>query len=330
MMSPARLAGRTSNGVPSRAGLAASRFRLFIAEMATVMAAGVVLVGCAAAPDAPMFTPAPDSAESPFHQFFDGVLVMSVTPSENAELRAASEDLIARCMSDAGFEYWPEVPDQLATTLTETSNIEDYGIWQNFDPDAPRGENDVYYDGLARAGQIEYSTAYWGPSGDGGCHAEAMAETGGDEEAITNQVLGGPEYAALAEAMELMSEQANVYFGSDRLDPRFSEINVAWSNCMARDGHGAYQRPNEVQAALWDQYEFAAADAPLDAVELRVLKDSETTLFSADARCRASVDYESRVKEVRAAVELEFIRGNEAELRRLRDDLVLAAGEGSP
>jgi hypothetical protein len=267
------------------------------------------------------------------------------------ERNRRQQELIAQCMTDAGFEY---IPNLGAATIS----FSDPNLWRPDDRDwvAQWGygtvndpwrhaesaetvpEEPLYTDPnadlLAEMSEAEataWQQALWGapaqddPDGDlvdTGCWAWASAET--DDDAALHTVVMSDEFAPLIEALQLFSE----YQWTET-----TEADRDWVNCMADAGHTGFERRydarNSIQAEqneFWNNFDWEAWDDgvggmpnPSDFPELVALGEREIELALVDLDCRVAVDLQARNQAHQIAAETRFFSDHHAELEALRD-----------
>lgn len=237
-----------------------------------------------------------------------------------AELAVRVEDtegLIAKCMTEAGFDYvaLDFVTIKAAMDSDETAagvSSEDYlkqygkGITTQFDkPLVVFGagpENNAYLEALPAADQVAFRRALWGDTPDRN-HARAVEDEDFSE-------TGGCTRSA-AEQTFTPSEVSGSYLNpTDKLieqDPRMVTALAEWSDCMRAEGH-EYSRPDAVDDDLRERLDAitqgqdpATLTGPaLDA--LHELQGEELALALVAFTCE-----EERIEPVKAQIELELL-----------------------
>ena len=170
-----------------------------------------------------------------------------------------TEQLIARCVADAGFDYvavdfvtikQAMDSDETAPGLSDDAYLAQYGLGITTQFDKPLvvfgagPQNSAYLAGLPESDQVAFRRALWGEAADWN-HARALEEedfsqTGGCTRAAADQ---------LYSAGELSGTYINP---ADRLveqDPRMIDAITAWSDCMTTDGYD-YTHPDQVADGL--------------------------------------------------------------------------------
>jgi hypothetical protein len=256
---------------------------------------------------------------------------------------ARTQELIAQCMLDAGFEFiihlaseHPNAFRQSAWRETDRAWIDQFGFGQIVAPtertpssggllSAEDDPNLLMLQGLSQAEYSAWRFALFGDafSGDGGCFSWATELVLDDIPAFDN------EFAPLLEAMTELDL---------RIWEARSEIDQDWSNCMADAGHPGLDVPSDfawrfrqrVSAELqrpWDtqiyspQLVLEPDMARMQALEI------EWAHLSLD--CIEAVDYWGRTMEQRRIAEAQFLDDHRIALAALRDSVEQRSPDGS-
>lgn len=267
-----------------------------------------------------------------------------------AEQQKKSEELVAACMSDEGFEYKPV--DQSQGVMMTSEDFEDqnteewvaangWGMVQTqADIDKMQSEsegeefvdpNQEYVESLSATEQeAYYATLYGVPPaeeelGEDGSY-EYNWETAGCQGAAQHEVQGDTnywedeEFAPLVESMGAMWEEL-------QKRPELVELDAKWADCMADAGYSELKKRNEASMAISDEmnalYEESQGEQIDDAV-LKELKEREIDMALADFRCAKDIDYNNVQLTAQFAQEEQFIEDHKAEL----DALIAAYSTG--
>lgn len=244
--------------------------------------------------------------------------------------QAQAEDLIAACMAEAGFEYYPVTnADWEGKTAAGLGTLEfaeefGYGYTLEFDgpgtgtfywplpPEQSPGEqaNRAYVESLSAAAEQEYNTALVGvlaelvedpdtfdwEAADRGCMGRALDQ-------VNEPDATPPEFSEVLDAVNDVGQLVEE-------DPRVADATREWSGCMAEAGYPGLtviiDAENLVNDLVNDfiranftgmdpDYEAVKADAP---EELAALQAKEIAVAVADAECREDVDYNLTYREV--------------------------------
>src|SRR5690606_16156493 len=127
-----------------------------------------------------------------------------------------------------------------------------------------------------------------------------------------------PEHASLFEAMQALWETSTS-------DPRMTELNAEWADCMADAGYADYATPDdavnaimEASNALWEniEYDEESEEAPAGpSVEaMAEVGKSAWATARADFTCKEETGCTESAKKVQFELEEQFIKDHKAEL----------------
>lgn len=259
--------------------------------------------------------------------------------------QTATEELVAQCMADQGFEYL--VPDVAGRQSAMSSDSEEdwnskewiskngYGMSgieeeSGDEEDVWDDPNSAYYDSLSEASRVAWDTALWGswetpegltedeqmewspPLEEQGCYGKAQSEAPGAA------LWEDPEFKAISEAMTAVYEDL-------AKSPEIVEADGAWSECMADAGYpgmksqsDAMTSISDAQSALWEGL-GDDPDAEPDAEATAELRTREIATALADFTCKEEVGYDTTALEAQFAAEEQFIADHKSELDALLD-----------
>lgn len=260
--------------------------------------------------------------------------------------QTATEELVAQCMADQGFEYLvPDVAGQQSAMSSDSGedwNTKEWvtknGYGMSGVEEEPGADDDVwadpnseYYDSLSESSRVAWDTALWGtweppeglteeeqmewtpPVEEQGCYGMAQSQTSGDD------VWNDPEFEAISDAIgEVYEDVAK--------SPEIVEADAAWSECMADAGYPDLKKQPDAMTSISDSYnalweevgEDPEAEPDPDAMaELRTV---EMATALADFTCKEEVGYDAVALEAQFAAEEQFIDDHKSEL-----DALLAA-----
>ncbi len=208
----------------------------------------------------------------------------------------AEEELIRRCMADAGFEFPTTPPDRLRPSpgaheygvRVEDASTVGYDIQAELAL-AAEDPNGAEYTELDGGGREAWGVALFGPddaprvevdvpligtrtgASTAGCLAEARATLYGDVESwIMAETFTGNFVIAAASA--------------SGADPDLAALNEEWADCMDDAGiTPELESPDAARGHVRGLY----ADG-----DRATARQSELTIATADARCEADLDYE--------------------------------------
>jgi hypothetical protein len=271
-----------------------------------------------------------------------------------SEMGRRSEEVVAACMIEQGFEYKQQDMSDMNESIEENEGDADaygseayaaengYGMFTSFDSSKDDGDgeqewvdpNADYVAGMSEEEQAAYYAALHGEqpevaegdmleSGDWttqGCQGKASHEV--YEE---GQIWGDPEFESLQEEMTALYERA-------QSDPEVAEVNQKWATCVSDAGFADFARPDEAISSISDEFNTLMSGTTEEAPEpdpttVAEFKKKEIALAVADARCKKSTDYDGSVRKVQFALEQEFVDQHKAELDAWAEKYSTAAGK---
>lgn len=262
-----------------------------------------------------------------------------------------TEELVAECMAEQGFEYIPVDYASMSQPAVEDSEVEwgtrefaeqyGYGMtsWPGMDeqplPEDEAGwedPNQAYIEGMSDTERDAYYVALhgdmtgpepgeeeeweydWTQAGCQGSSQQAIQEKYG---------LAGEEMTALQEEMEQLWTQI-------QSDERITSLTAQWSDCMADAGYTGMASMEDAQNALMEEQnaiydevygtgaeieesEWEALQAEVDE-RTAALAEKEIATAVADFDCRDQIDFEKVQLEVSNEYQQTFVDAHRAEL----------------
>lgn len=141
------------------------RAKIYVAAVAAVVIAGVVVIRATGDDDTVRFTP-PGAYTTQFELSMAGLLPKDTNDALNLHLVDREQHLVADCMDHNSFRYSPVDAHSIIDTTTETdftsrSYAQTYGFgissWPHFQPD--RSGNNTYRDSLSGDALNNYENA---------------------------------------------------------------------------------------------------------------------------------------------------------------------------
>ena len=255
------------------------------------------------------------------------------------EMSRRSEELIAQCMADEGFEYVPvDQSGQMAVSTgsddmpawdsVEYATLYGYGITtyedmpgytevtttESTDPNQDivaamsDAERDAYYAALYGE-QVEpdpdaeatpEATATWDWS-TAGCQGAAQHEVYEQD-----QPWADPDFQALQEEMSTLWEGMVT-------DSRITDAETEWSSCMADAGY-TFDAPQDAQTSISDAANALWGDGEPDDAAMASLRELEIATAVADRTCTDSVGLTDVQTAVQLELEQQFVDAHKAEL----------------
>jgi hypothetical protein len=319
-----------------------SRPRLVPVGIAAIVVS-LALAGCSADADSGSGSGSELSFEdSPLNEYMAAVYDAQ-EDVDYEQQQKETEELIAACMADEGFEYIPvdysAQYEEMDEQDIEDQNTEEwvaengYGMNQTPEQAAEANEqatefvdpNQDYVSTLSESEQMAFYEVLYGPTPDdseldedgsyeynweeAGCSGAAQHETGGDS------MWDDPAHKNVTDAM-------NDLWTDLESSPAMTKLNSDWASCMADAGHPDFAVKNDAmnavmdeQNALWEGSETGPTEE-----ETAAARDNELKIALADFRCAEEVDYMDKSLEAQFALEEQFISDYKAELDALIAD----------
>ena len=289
-----------------------------------------LLSACVSAPAVP-----PDEL-SPLERIAEELFGIGASPEDQeaylAERHLRTEELIAACMREQGFDYTPAVlqvvlPDPADSRPDDREWVAQYGYGLTEAPGdgaPPTGGDPVaeHLETLSPAERAAYEEALWGRTLSGGAEPSTWELDGcaGDAQREIEQssVFGlweAEEVASLLEAIAAFEDTL-------RSEPRIREIESAWAACMGDAGFPGLEAQADAQQQVAAELERLRSEGAA-AAPLRELGDREVRIALADLDCRAQTEHTARLRSVRFELEQHFVD----EHRALIDAAVAVASE---
>ncbi|GAB7191453.1 hypothetical protein NUM3379_21600 [Kineococcus sp. NUM-3379] len=307
--------------------------------------AACVLTACSGTPDTaasaePTRTPA---LETYFQAVYGGGLSEEEREKRADEQIERSNELIAQCMKEQGFEYTSDAPVGESAASEEEWDPESREFVAQYGYGAvnqPGGDgagaaaedadpNAAYVASLSESERAAYEEALAGrqPTEDemaalesgeqtwdwtqGGCSGKAYHEITGDDP------LQSDEHKGLNDAITKFFEEQSTW-------PELAELNSAWSTCMTEAGHPGFTTQTDAQASIYDKQstlrESAGPDGEPDPAALDALAEEEVELALVDLDCREKTDFRSKFDDVNFEKQQQFVDDHKAELEAVKAD----------
>lgn len=330
-----------------------ARLTLTAAAIATL---GLTLTACAGDGDDTL-----DYEDSPLSKYlgYEEDYDEEAWVAEAEENDKKIQELTAACMTEAGFEYTPWTggvsygtsdgyewePDDRAWVEQYGYGIINYPGKDEEDEVVPEEESDTdpnqaYVESLSESEQAAYYETLYGPEpgeeayddedfdwdawydeNGMGCSGDASEEVWGTD-------------ASSSEEFEPLMEAMNELYSTTTESAEMSELNAAWSSCMADAGYAGFTNQEDAQNSLyeelnafweeqsaeqadwteedWNNYD-QDADEAYQAVEASVA-EKEIDMALADLDCREETDYREKSLQIQFDLEEQFIQDHKAEL----------------
>ncbi|MBO3083694.1 hypothetical protein [Cellulomonas fengjieae] len=264
---------------------------------------------------------------------------------------ARSEEIVAACMQDEGFEYTPQDTSGMNRSLEGGDGdmpawdtlefAQQYGYGATTWEDLPVNEGaDEYVDAnadyvasMSESEQEAFYAALYGAQVVSEEPIDAEAElpeydwtTGGCQGKAQHEVYEGSQIWDDPEFKDLADEMSTLYTDS-QTDERMVEAHAEWAKCMADEGYD-FANPQEAQQSIFDLMEAIPYDEETgmqDEAALDEITEQELATATADRICQDSTRAGQAALEAQFAIEQEFIDANKERL----DAMVEKAAQAS-
>ena len=298
--------------------------------------------------------------DSPLAKYLSGIFSDGLSPDATQQERQdfyneqqrKTEELVAQCMTDQGFEYVPNSRNGAITVSGDDGDqmwrpddrdwVEKYGYgavnspWQEQEGNSgaqatepPPDPNQQYIDSLSEAEQQAYFEALYGKqqATEGeqaveydwrtqGCYGAAQHEVNGENP--WEQAENKPIIDALQKFWESLQQ-----------DPAQIELDADWAACMTEAGYPGFKAQNDAQQSIYDLTNKYWENAPQDGEwpadfgtpkdpEFAKIAEEEIPLALADLGCREKTDYRQQQLRIQFAAEEQFIADHSEELEALK------------
>ena len=304
-MNTARNAVRTNRAMS--AGLRSRQVALLALGLALV-----VLVAACDGGSAPTATPS-TSVPAASRASLPGTEEFGLSQEDLVRNIEAVESLIAKCMSDAGFEYIAVDYDTVRKGMLADKSLPGvsdeefiaqfgYGISTLYTGLAPQhanatspakiglGEQNIrIFNSLSPADQVAYGRTLFGEHPDAtfavSLEGEDFSRTGGCTRAAIEQVFTSEQLSATySNPLDALIEQ----------DPRMIAALVEFADCVREAGF-SYNHPNEIEPDIKSRLDALTGGAPLEALSddaraaLTELQGEERAIAAAATECEADI-----------------------------------------
>jgi hypothetical protein len=283
-----------------------------------------------------------DSPLAPYWESMSGGAKASDDANAEATAQMArSEEIVAACMQEEGFEYTPQNTSGMSRDMSaqddgmpewdsvEFAKLYGYGAttWSDMPGNEDSGEEYVdpnadYLAAMSASEQQAFSEALYGVQVSSeepldetaepteydwttaGCQGKAQHEVYED-----GQIYDDPEFKDLMEAMsDLYTDAAT--------DERTVAAYREWAECMADEGYD-FANPTEAQNSIYDavnEIPYDDEDGSQDPAALAGLREQEISTATADRTCQESTGAGKAALKAQFAIEQEFIDAHQDEL----------------
>ena len=322
------------------------RRRRTAAALSALTALTLALTACGGSEDEPA---AEEEKTSPLTEYMNAVYGGDLSPEEQerkfAEDQEKSEELVAQCMQEQGFEYSPDTQSSSFATSDgtewepdERDWVSEYGYGAVHTPydEQPATEeeyvdpNGDYVASLSESEQAAFYEALYGVQpteeeiGEDGEY-EYDWSTAGCQGAAQHEVSG--EDLSESEEFKPLFDAMNEFWEGMSSWPGMAELDAEWAACMDTAGHGGFATQTDAQNSIYDElnkiYEAVPVDAEgvggePDQAARDALGKREVELALADLDCREETDYRDRYDDVSREAEQQFVDDHKSELEAMK------------
>lgn len=291
----------------------------------------------------------PGQELSPLGEYMSSAYGGDLSPQEQEkqmiEQSEKTEELVAECMTEEGFEYTPQ-PQSTGYMSTSDDYKPDSRDWvaqygygavnypgrdEAMDPDEEWVDvNADYVESLSEGEMAAYYEALHGPQPteeemsdpnfeweydreNAGCYGSAQQEMQGNQ---GEDPYAADEHKSVVEAMDKL-------YADMESSPEVMELDAAWSECMADGGYPGFTKQFDAQNSIYEEqnkyYEsLGEGEGIEDDPALEEIGEKEIELALVDLDCREKIDYRKKYAEVTYALEEQFIEDHKAELEAFR------------
>ncbi|WP_194765575.1 hypothetical protein [Microbacterium sp. UFMG61] len=313
------------------------------------------LAGCSGATDGEL-----TYEDSPLNEYLSAAYGGDLSPEEQQkqfeERQLKTEELMAECMAEEGFEYTPNTQnggmvfsdDEVEWEPEKKDWVAKYGygivnnpyneVMQEGGSEEYVDPNSEYVESLSESEQTAYyETAYGVPPEeeelaedgsyeynweDAGCQGWAQHELEGEDPWQSD------EFADLRDKM-------NAVFTEAQESPELKDLNAEWAACMDDAGEPGFTAQLDAQQSISDEqsalFDAAYGDGttevdvespdfvdPSESPEMKELGEREIELALVDLECKEKTSYMKQALEIQFAIEEKFIAENKADLEAFK------------
>lgn len=308
--------------------------------LAAAAVAVTLLAGCGSGGSDPTDDGTLTYEDSPLAVYWEQ-LGGSQDPSDAEAQQARSEEIVAACMQDEGFEYTPQDASGMTQSIEDEGDMpawdslefaEQYGYGATTYAEMPMNKGggeewvDPNADYLATMSEGEQTAFYEALYGK-----QTMSEEPTDDETAVEQEYDWTTAGCQGKAQHEVYEEGQVYD-----DPEFKDLmdgmselytdvekderTIAayreWAECMAEEGYD-FANPQEAQNSVYEavnEIPYDEEDGSQDPAALAELRDEEIATATADRTCQTSTGSARAALEAQFAVEQDFIDAHKDEL----------------
>lgn len=283
-----------------------------------------------------------DAGETPLAPYWAAITAVELS-EEDLQQSAVEpipdpEAIIAECMHEQGFDYWPNVEEAAYDVLTASYQeridnaekngygLEAYSELEAPADDAPQNPNDEYRNSLSQGEGEAYDEAMYGTyiqerQADpdlpydwtrGGCEGKA-------DHALGSEYIDDTEPDAVSTPYdELIAMMEQLYDGMYESEA-WQKVLDDWSNCMSAKGYHYSSWDQAVTALAADSNDlFAAYPGLPPQADYDRLYQLELQVAVADMECQQTIDVDAQERSIQLQLEEQFVKDNHDRLEEMR------------
>src|SRR5674476_193026 len=295
----------------------------------TALAAALAALALAAVPGCSHPEKVPDAvAEQPLGVIEQITAEIDPGNLEDAEAAATRiQEIIAACMTEQGFEFFPVRPtfidgqeqeDYLAEQLgvrpgtLEYAQQYGYGLSTHAyrempEPSAPPNPNEQVLEAMSDAERQAWGSAMFGES-----QADDDLASQGCWGRASYEVYEAPPEGLDLEPFAPLQAEIDTMFGSLQNHPRQLDLDSRWMACMAEAGQPEFDSPADAIDSITAEWDGFRGIGPSD--QVAKFTSREIAVATADFTCQDEVEYAATQRQISIDVQQEFYDAHKAEL----------------
>jgi len=295
----------------------------------TALAAALAALALATVPGCSRPAETPDAvADQPTGMIEQ--ITAEIDPGNLEDAEAATtriQEIIAACMTEQGFEFFPVRPtfidgqeqeDYLAEQLgvrpgtLEYAQQYGYGLSTHAyrempEPSAPPNPNEQVLEAMSDAERQAWGSAMFGES-----QADDDLASQGCWGRASYEVYEAPPEGLDLEPFAPLQAEIDTMFGSLQNHPRQLDLDSRWMACMAEAGQPEFDSPADAIDSITAEWDGFRGIGPSD--QVAKFTSREIAVATADFTCQDEVEYAATQRQISIDVQQEFYDAHKAEL----------------
>lgn len=281
----------------------------------------------------------------PYRSALDGDPLLVTSDEQSGTSGGAPQtygEIVAACMAESGFEYWPEdsagglnAPVQIVEDEIEDADLNGYGIFDSFEnvdrtlEEYQMGPNEAYTSAMDDSMYAAYNEAFygtiWDELGTGDDFEWDWTRAGSD--GLAGHILEDGEFISDSDLIEPITPFDDLIAMMDEIpdqveyQPEWVQAMTGWSDCMAESGFDFLSWDQAIEW-LYSEHTRLFFDGLPPREEYDTLYTMERDIAGADLRCRAQEDLEGTRSAIQYRLEEEFVQQHRDRLEEMRNWIV--------